>query len=163
MNSFTRSIIEYVGIDTDYVGNCSSNCTSCFKQTMINLKLCVPTYKPKIEQVIKVKVEKKVVKHKFVETPRGVSSEGQVLTGCKVLVIADLFLKINYVALQETQTVHSFHVVIPFCESVAMSEGYDKKCGVFPVIHLEDIYVEQCSPDSLYGSLSLITKIEPAI
>ncbi|MGL4742094.1 MAG: DUF3794 domain-containing protein [Sarcina sp.] len=156
MGNFVRNLIEYQGVDLMDGEICGLDTTS-FKQATIDVNLCVPEEKPDIEQIVKVVIKKKVVKYRIVKTPKGVSAEGQEITGNKLLVMGDLILKINYVANEPTQTMHSFHVTIPFCEYVVLPLGFKGLSIVAPEIYIEDIYVEQQDCRCLFGNVTLLT------
>ncbi|MGL4990546.1 MAG: SPOCS domain-containing protein [Sarcina sp.] len=156
MSSFVRNLIEYQGIDLINKDDCALT-TKSFKQATIDVNLCVPEEKPDIEQVVKVVIKKKVVKYKIVKTPKGISPEGQEITGNKLLVMGDIILKINYVADESTQSMHSFHVTVPFCEYVVLPVGFKGLSIVAPDIYIEDVYVNQQDCRSLFGNVTLLT------
>lgn len=157
MGTFVRDLIEYQGVDLMDAKDCVLSATTSFKQATIDVNLCVPEEKPDIEQVVKVVIKKKVVKYKIVKTPKGTSAEGQIVTGNKLLVMGDIILKINYVADEETQSMHSFHVTIPFCEYVVLPVGFKGLSIVAPEIYIEDLYVKQQNSRCLFGNVTLLT------
>uniref|UniRef100_UPI00359C833E SPOCS domain-containing protein n=1 Tax=Paraclostridium bifermentans TaxID=1490 RepID=UPI00359C833E len=140
---------------------CSFQDTTNFKQTSIDFQLCVPNPKPDIEQIVRVKVDKEYIKTKIVKTPIGKSLEGQIVTGYKALIMADIILKITYVADKKTQSVHSFHTTLPFCEYVVLPEKFNTLGVVTPQIYIEDIYITQCDNRCLYGNITIMTVAEP--
>lgn len=157
MGNFVRDLIEYQGIDLMDSRDCILNTTTSFKQATIDVNLCVPEEKPDIEKVVKVAINKKVVKYKVVKTPKGTSAEGQVVTGNKLLVMGDIILKINYIACDKEQSMHSFHVTIPFCEYVVLPVGFKGLSIVEPEIYVEDIYVNKEDCRCLFGNVTLLT------
>ncbi|MEF9934296.1 MAG: DUF3794 domain-containing protein [Clostridium sp.] len=157
MDNFIRDLIEYKGIDIYEPNSCFMKESTSFKQSTIDVNLCVPPQKPDIEQVVKVVVDKEIVKYKVVKTPTGVSVEGQEVTGYKLLVMGDITVKVVYVALEEEQSMHSFHVIIPFCEYIVMPKDFRGLSIVTPEIYVEDIYVRQQDCRCLFGNVTLLT------
>lgn len=131
-----------------------------FKHTSIDLKLMIPRNNPSLSKIIKVKASKEIVKTKLVRTPIGVSLEGQKLTGYEALVIADIILKITYIALTVTESLHSFYAIIPFCDHVVMPESYNILEDVVPSLFIEDIMLNKCDDGSLYGVMSIMTVVD---
>lgn len=154
MECFVRNLIEYEGIDfkTSKYNNMSS-----FKQTTIDLNLELPLNKPEIDHLIKIFIKKEIIKYKVVKTPIGTSVEGQIITGNKLLVMGELALKINYVTSENIQSIHSFEVIVPFCEHIVLPINFKSINMVNPEIYIEDIYIKQKSNKSLFGNVTLLS------
>lgn len=161
MASFIRNSIEYYGIDSLNNRLCKVQDAKNFKQSNINLQLCLPKEKPNIGQVLRVKIDKNISKTKLVKTPIGKSIEGQILTGYKMLVMGDIRFEINYVVSRCDQGIHSFHGFVPFCEYVVMPEGFNPEETIVPDIYVEDIYIKQKNCRCVYGSIALMIVAEP--
>lgn len=80
-----------------------------FKEELISELLTIPPQKPDIERVLDVLVSPEVVNVKLIDTPEGVSNEGQYLSGAKLVVELNLKEKVSYVAAEPTQSVHAAH------------------------------------------------------
>lgn len=160
MASFIRNSIEYYGIDSLNNRLCKLQDIKNFKQSNINLQLCLPKEKPNIGQILSVKIDKNISKTKLVKTPVGKSMEGQILTGYKLLVMGDIGFEINYVASGCNQSVHSFHGCVPFCEYVVMPEVFNVEETIVPEIYIEDIYINQKDCRCMYGSVTLMVVAE---
>lgn len=157
MGKFMRNLIEYQGIDILGQDDCLIKESNTFKQTTIDVELCVPEEKPDIEQVVKVIVKKKIERYRLVKTPKGISEENQEITGYKLLVMGDIMIKIQYVADEPTQSMHSFHVTIPFCEYIVMPHDFSSLSIVTPEIYIEDVYVRQQDCRCLFGNVTMMT------
>ncbi|WP_066869877.1 DUF3794 domain-containing protein [Clostridium mediterraneense] len=108
-----------------FKGSCIQNMlpkdAKYFKEEEISEILTIPCQKPEVENVLSVLVSPEVEDIKVIDTEVGISNEGQVLTGSKLIVELRIKEKITYVADEETQSVHaahyenlkSFFVVIP--------------------------------------------------
>lgn len=80
-----------------------------FKEDIINEILSIPAQKPDMERVLEAIVTPEIVSYKLICTEKGLSSEGQMLTGLKLLVKVRLKDKISYVANYANQSVHAAH------------------------------------------------------
>ncbi|WP_373601621.1 hypothetical protein, partial [Paraclostridium bifermentans] len=80
-----------------------------FKEEIINEILEIPKEKPDIENILNTLVWPEIESFKIIETEKGISNEGQNLTGFKLLVKVKLNEKITYVADHCSQPVHAAH------------------------------------------------------
>ena len=156
MAKFVRNLIEYNGVELLNDHNCMIKKSDSFKQTTIDINLCVPEQKPDIEQVVKVAIKTKVERYRLVKTPIGISEEGQEITGYKLLVMGDFMIKVNYVANVEVQSMHSFHTIVPFCEYIVMPKEFSPLSVVEPEIYVEDLYVRQLDCRCLFGNITFM-------
>ncbi|WP_010652029.1 DUF3794 domain-containing protein [Oceanobacillus massiliensis] len=83
-----------------------------YKQNSIIKKQCVPSKKPSIENVLKVISLLKIYDIKPVHNPYDI----------KFVVTGIIKQRVLYTALLEEQSVHSFHIEIPFCELIIVHE-----------------------------------------
>ncbi|MGL5675364.1 MAG: hypothetical protein ACRDDX_03030 [Cellulosilyticaceae bacterium] len=84
-------------------------CAEYFKEAVIQEIITLPQEKPDIERVQKIMVWPEIEEMKLIPTEKGVSNEGQILTGLKLLVKLRLKQKILYVADRCTQSLHAAH------------------------------------------------------
>ncbi|MBW6409256.1 DUF3794 domain-containing protein [Clostridium weizhouense] len=151
MASVIRGLIEYNGID-----NCTKNNMKNFRQINYESTFCVPCQKPDIEQIVKVYADTDIVKYEIIKTPIGISLEGQKVTGFKLLVCGDINYKIQYVADEPTQSVHTFHQSIPFCGYIVLPEKFNPGSYINPSALIEDISVEQMDSRCVYSNITLL-------
>ena len=156
MAKFTRNLIEYSGVELQSDEYCMIKKSDSFKQTTIDVNLCVPEQKPDIEQVVKVSIKTNIEKSTLVKTPIGISAEGQEITGYKMLLMGDFIIKSAYVADVEVQSMHSFHVIVPFCEYIVMPEDFSPLSVVTPEVYVEDLYVRQLDCRCLFGNITFM-------
>lgn len=110
-----------------------------FIQFASDENIIVPAEKPDIEEISSVIVDPEIISLRVVNTAKGISNEGQHLTGKKIVAEIKLRQKIMYVANTETQSVHvveneyyqSAFIVIP-----------TKICGTDPEVLLECNYLQ---------------------
>lgn len=150
MNKIQRGLIEYNGINT-----CPKNVLN-FKQIIVENIFSIPSVKPDMEQLVKVYADPIIVHHEIVETPIGTSLEGQILTGYKLLISGDINIKFEYVALEETQSVHTAHNRFPFCGYIVLPKDFNKCSLVFPTVSIEDIYAEKTDLRCIYSTVTMM-------
>ncbi len=155
MANIQRDLIEYSGIDLCPVKNKKN-----FTQFNLEEVFCIPTQKPDIEQISKVWVEGEINCKELVKTPVGESVEGQILTGYKLLVCGEISLKVQYVACEPTQTVHTAHTKFPFCTYVVLPADTNKNSIIKPSVVIEDIFSEQLDERCIYNNITLMLLVD---
>lgn len=150
MATVMRNLIQYSGIDTCNYTN------GTFKQFNVDNTFCVAVIKPDIEQIIKVWANAKICNYKIIKTPKGKSLEGQTLTGYKLIIMGEVEMKYEYVALEKEQSTHISHNVIPFCEYVVMPKEFNPISLTSPTILIEDIHSEQLSNRCIYSNITMM-------
>ncbi|MEG0013669.1 MAG: DUF3794 domain-containing protein [Cellulosilyticaceae bacterium] len=146
-----RELIEYHGIE-----NCSLDHINYFKQVNVDFTFCVPIQKPDIEQLVKVWVTPCVIQKKIIRTPIAESLEGQKVTGHKCMISADISYKVEYVALECTQPLHTAHTTIPFCSYIVLPENFNPNTILSLNIAVEDIYSELLDERSIYNNVTMM-------
>lgn len=154
MTGIMRSLIQYEGID-----KCNYT-EGTFKQMNVDNVFCIPLVKPDIEQIVKVWANSEICKYDIIKTPIGESLEGQVLTGYKLVLMGELKMKYEYVALESTQSVHTAHTIIPFCGYIVLPKKFNPCSIVFPTILIEDIHSEQVNDRCIYTNVTLMLNAE---
>lgn len=149
-----RDLIQYEGIEGCNYTNGS------FKQTNVDNTFCVPVVKPDIEQIVKVWGNAEIYKYRIIKTPVGESLEGQLLTGYKLIIMGQIKMKYEYVALEETQSVHTAHNVVPFCSYIVMPKKFNPSSLVFPTVLIEDIHSEQVGDRCVYSNITIMLNAE---
>lgn len=85
-----------------------------FKQLSIDEYLWIPTKKPNIEEINDIKVHIKIDKYNIIETSNSRSSEGQILSGYKLVIHGYINQIIEYTSCDSSQIVHSVNYNAPF-------------------------------------------------
>lgn len=164
MAKVIRGCVEGVGIADNLPEN-----LKYFTQTTISETLTIPYPKPDMEQLLTVMVCIEVVSVKAVETAKGLSNEGQNLTGCKLVVELKLNEKIKYVADEPTQPVHAAHfeqvlksifIVIPceingerICDLIRRNKVLVKP-------YIEDIYGMMLDKRTIFKNIILLVDVK---
>ena len=151
MEKTQRDLIEYNGID-----KCRFKNLPNFREVNLEHIFCIPDQKPNIEQVIKVWAEACILDTEIVKTPVGTSLEGQNLTGYKMLACGDIRLKIEYVACEKAQSVHTAHTTFPFCGYVVLSKDTNPNAIIKASVAIEDIFSEQIDLRCVYNNITMI-------
>lgn len=151
MATNTRGLIQYNGIN-----NCAYENLPYFKQINMDFTFCVPLQKPDIEQITKVWVNPCILEKKIVHTPKGVSLEGQSVTGYKLMVMGDIVYKVEYVANEPTQSLHTAHTNIPFCGYIVLPEKFNKNAIITASVAVEDVYSEKLDLRCIYNNITMM-------
>ncbi|MGL5086326.1 MAG: hypothetical protein ACRC68_11530 [Clostridium sp.] len=80
-----------------------------FKEELICEILTIPLQKPDMERLLDVMVWPEIENVNLIDTEKGMSNEGQKLTGVKLVVEVRLKAKVTYVAQETTQAAHAAH------------------------------------------------------
>lgn len=151
MNTIQGDSISYTGIST-----CQLDSISYFKQLNVDYKLCLHNEKPDIDQIVKVWIETTIIDNEVIKTPIGTSSEGQALTGFKLLVCGDISLKIEYLSCDSTQSVHTANTVVPFCGYIVMPKNSNTNALIKSNIFVEDIISTKLDPRCIYNNITIM-------
>lgn len=133
--------------------------------SMENVEL--PSNLPDIEQVVSSVVEPEVISIKAINTMKGLSYEGQYLSGKKVVIELKLKEKILYVAENASQSVHiienvsfqSVYVVIPCLIEGTDPEFLIKHKYLKTDISIEDIFIKQLGKRKIFRNVCLLVKL----
>lgn len=150
MNKVTRNLIEYNGI-SDY-----PKFVEFFNQINVDSVMTIPIQKPDIEQVLKVWVDYKIVGKKIIVTPKGMSLEGQNLTGKTLFICGDINIKVEYVSCSLDQGVYSSEAKVPFGSCIVLPDGFNESSLVNASVVIEDILCEHLDCRSVYTNVTMM-------
>lgn len=131
-------------------------------------KIEVPCSKPNIEQIVSVLVEPEIISSRVVNTPKGISSEGQRLTGKKLCIEIKLNQKVMYVADTETQSIHavenssycSAYIIIPSIIDGTEPDNLLLNNLLRTEIYVEDIFVEKLNERCIEKCIHLLVQTD---
>lgn len=135
-----------------------------FSQICTEELIEVPCSHPDIEQVVSVVVDCEVVSLKAIDTMKGISYEGQHMSGKKLAVEIKLRQKILYVAEKDTQSIHimennffqSAYIVIP-CLIEGTDPAFLIKHKILQCrIDVEDVFVKNIDKRKVFKNLCLL-------
>jgi hypothetical protein len=129
-------MIEYNGIDRNLPKN-----PTVFTQFNFNKTLCIPIEKPDIERIVRVDTKIIIDRYQIIKTPKGTSLEGQILTGCKLIIHGRIKQLVMYVANEMEQSVHSAHFEECFCKFIVLPKNFSRLTSVKVVPYIEDVSI----------------------
>lgn len=154
MASIVKNLIELDGI-ADFLPEFSEPYAP-IKEFNVQETLDIPTAKPDIEQIIKVKSEINITSTKVIKTPVSVSIDEQRLTGWKVIVEGELKQTVQYVADEPTQSVHGAHFDVPFSIFIVLPPDYEEGNCVSVEGYIEDIYAEKIGKRQIFKNITIL-------
>lgn len=143
----SEGMIEVSGISKEYPSNSKS-----FKQFQVQGILNLTEKKPDIECILRVSAKVKINKKRVINSPKGVSSEGQKLTGKKLVVEGELIQVIEYVACDAAQSVHSAHFNFPFSTYIVLDKTFEKESKIKIISYIEDIFLKLISKRKIFSN-----------
>lgn len=153
MASIVKNLIEYAGIAD--ISQLPDEMLA-FKQLTVQEHLTLPTAKPDIEQLVRVMAEISITSTKIIETPKGKSKEGQILTGRKIIIEGMIHQKIEYVADEPTQSVHGAHFNVPFSTFIVLPEDFEDGTVVTIIPYIEDIHAQQIGKRKIFKNVTFL-------
>ena len=139
-----------------------------FTQLAVSDTLLVPDVKPAIEQLVTVFVEVTIDSVRIIQTPIGVSLEGQILLGAKAIVEGTVDQKMMYVAATPDQPVHAFEGSLPFSTYIVVPPTVagvpiaDLLASTTVTPFVEDVYVDLTTPRSVFKNIVLFLNLSIA-
>ncbi|WP_297519927.1 DUF11 domain-containing protein [uncultured Clostridium sp.] len=133
---------------------------SSFKQVSLESKLELPKCKPDIESVNEVRGEAIIKGCHIIETGKGISQEGQKITGYKLIVSGFINIILNYTANEEEQGVHAANYKIYFTEFVVLSENFVAGSKVAVNGLVEDVYYNLCEDRSVFVNATVLLDVK---
>lgn len=151
MNIASDSLIKYNGVKS-----CADSNLENFKQFNESLIISIPSNNDKIYEISKVWVDTTIIDSQTIKTPVGTSCEGQILTGNKLFTSADLDIKIEYISLEDMQSVQVIKVKMPTCSYVSLDEDFDEFETPYPSFAIEDIYCKKLNEQEIYINIMIV-------
>lgn len=131
-----------------------------FKQLSVNEILSIPNQKPDAEDILNTLIDVTINNTQVIKTTKGTSIEGQILTGYKLIVEGSLHQKIEYIANEPSQTVHTAEFEVPFSSFIILPENYIEDSPTNVVAYIEDIYVKLLDRRTIFKNITLRLEAE---
>lgn len=135
---------------------CVDMSISSFRQVSIEEYLQIPAQKPDIECINDIKVNVKINKCTVVKTPVAVSSEGQRLSGYKLVVHGTLNQVVEYVACEPTQSLHSAHYCVPFSDFIILPSDFMPGSKIHVDGIVEDVYYDVIDKKCFFKNVTIL-------
>ena len=143
-------------IDSEPGTNIVLQAISLFKQFNLENYLCIPEQKPDMEQINEITGLIEISNYYTIDTPIGLSEEGQTLTGNKLIIHGILTLTLNYTADVPEQNVHSSQYCIPFSSFIVIPKEFNINCSAGIKGIVEDIYFNQTTNRCFFTNATVI-------
>lgn len=153
--SVIRNLIEYFGI-ARYLPDEDIS----FAQINVQDEVTPILNNIYFKEISKVHSKAIINETKVVKTLRGQSLDGVNLTGTKVVVDGEINFKIEYIADNEAQSVHSLNHSIPYITSVVVPENLVRAKPVHAEVYIEDVNASQISDKVIFLTSMLLITIE---
>jgi uncharacterized repeat protein (TIGR01451 family) len=134
---------------------------SSFKQISIDEYLTIPLQKPDIEEINDLKVNVKINKYNIVKTSIAKSSEGQILSGYKLVLHGNIDQVVEYTSCEFTQSINSVHYSIPFSSYIILPSDFILGSKLEVQGTIEDVYFTKVNKRCFFRNITvlLIAKI----
>ena len=113
---------------------------SNFKQINIGEYINVEPSKPDIEQINEIQAKVLIKSSHIIQTPIAISSEGQHLSGYKLIIQGMLSQVIQYTSTQQDQQVYSMYVNKPFSSFIILPHDFEPGRRIDINGEVEDVY-----------------------
>ncbi|MDK2802374.1 MAG: DUF11 domain-containing protein [Oscillospiraceae bacterium] len=143
-------------IDSDPATNSILQAISLFKQFNLENYLSIPEQKPDMEQINEITGLIEISNYYTIDTPIGLSEEGQTLTGNKLIIHGILTLTLNYTADIPEQSVHSSQYCVPFSSFIVIPKEFSINCSAGIKGLVEDIYFNQTTNRCFFTNATVI-------
>lgn len=154
MASIVKNLIEMDGV-ADFLPEFTENYAP-IKEFNVQETLDIPTLKPDIEQIVKVKSELIITSTRVIKTPIAISLDEQILTGWKVIAEGELKQTVQYVADEPTQSVHGAHFDVPISTFIVLPPSYKEGTCVSVEGYIEDIYAEKIDERKIFKNVTIL-------
>lgn len=156
---------EIVGTCTDDVlSKMLTDGNTTWTELVVPEVLCLPSYKPDIEQLISVSAKLTIISQRVVATPVGLAdanfanNEGTRLTGRKLVIEGLLRQKVMYVADIPEQSVHTAHFDIPFSAFIILKGTEPLSSRFWLDTCIEDIYITGLNKRQIFKNVTIFIK-----
>lgn len=135
---------------------------SNFKSISIEDEICKDINQPQIESIENLMTEVEILQYHIVKTIEGKSNEGQISTGCKLVVQGRAKEIIEYTSNEENRAVYSIIRNIPFSTFIVLPFDFKRGSNIILDYIIEDSRYKKSKSSGIYTviNLLLIAKIQ---
>ncbi|MGL4774407.1 MAG: SPOCS domain-containing protein [Clostridium sp.] len=155
MHNLNERLIEYGGI-SEYIPKNISSSRDVDVESIITL--CKDNYK--IKEVIKVTGKPKIKSQRVIKTPKGVSLEGQVLSGKKFIIEGEVKLRIDYLCEGEENKIYCLHYSENFSAGVVLHKDIISSNNFIPSLFMENIHCDLLSNEEILIITTILATVE---
>ncbi|MGL4736619.1 MAG: hypothetical protein ACRCW2_04100 [Cellulosilyticaceae bacterium] len=129
-----------------------------FKQITLDATFNVPLQKPDMEDISGVTATIDILDSYVIPTASGVSNEGQILTGNKLVVNGVIKIIMTYTALTATQDMYAVYCEIPFGTFIVLPIDYKPGYRVEPIAIVEKASYSMEDARKFYVNTAILIK-----
>lgn len=141
---------------SDYAVCCVDVKISSFKQISIDNFINIPAQKPDMEDANEINASIKINKYNIIKTSVAKSTEGQILSGYKLVLHGNIYQILEYTACDPTQSVHSTHKSIPFSSYIVLPSDFKPGNKVEVEGIIENVYFSKFNERSLFSNINIL-------
>lgn len=149
----SRKLIEYYGIE-----DANFSDIYAFKEFNVSSIFNIDDFSKNIINIIKFSSTAKVNDYEIIKTPVGISLEGQILSGYKLLISGDLNLKYEYS--DQNENLNTGYENIPFYVSVVLDSNVNLYRPMKVSFTVNDILCEKINYKTIYNSTSITVVVD---
>lgn len=157
MSNYVNSLIEY---NIKEESNCNLNDINTFKQLSYEYEFQIPECKSDANVIEKVISNVEVKSTHIIATPKGISIDGQNLTGCKAITVGTIQVFVEYESCDDSSGIQIVSYLIPFSVPVVVPEFYSNYSNILSNVDIEYINAELIDPRNIYISLAMLVTVE---
>lgn len=153
------------GVTYSSNGTATSNVVSTkagpesFKQLILDSTLSLPCRNKSSVEIVDSFIEVEILKQEIIDTLRGASCEGQILTGRKLLIDGTLNERIEYTELCSDQCVNVAEYSIPFNTFIVIPQNCDISENIIIESNIENFDIKSVGNGSVYQNVALLLKV----
>lgn len=152
------STIPSSGVEVSNVTSTSIGPNS-FKQLMVSSKLPIPCSKNGVYEIINKFIDVEIVNKDIIDTIKGISCEGERLTGKKIVVNGTLMERIEYIESCSDKSIEVAEYEIPFNTFIVLPENYKELSNLKIESTIENIDIRLIDVKTLYQSVTLLLEV----
>lgn len=157
MLNYVNSLIEY---NINEESNCNPNDINTFKQVSYEYEFQLPKCKPDANIIEKVIGNTDIKSTHIIATPKGVSVDGQNLTGCKAITVGTMEVFVEYDSCDNSSGLQVASYLIPFSVPVVVPEFYSNYSNILSNVDIEYVNAELIDPRTIYISVAMLVTVE---
>ena len=155
MKKFIRDSIEYFGITEDLPDKIDA-----FKDIIIDRKILLKDVKPSIKSFIKCVIKPEISDYKVINGASAIGENGTRLTGIKCIVNGFINSRVEYIAVNNSESLFTDRIKIPFTTNIVLEDDYLYSSKLISSVFVEDIYIEKLNAREYLISLALLVIVE---
>ncbi|MCT4508390.1 MAG: DUF3794 domain-containing protein [Tepidibacter sp.] len=154
MNSELDNIVQTFGISQTF-----PSYSNTFKQLHTQKISYIDDSLPDIYKFLRTSASLEILNSKIISSSKGISSEGQILTGNQLIVNGNINQTLEYIANDIDKSIQATEFIIPFSTYIILNKQflYDSKLKIVP--YIEDIYINQISKRKFFISIMSIINV----